>query len=181
WWGKPALPPARNPLLGRWRQIASRQAQNPLAALLGGMLAGGCQSIFGKGVVAFEPNALQWVAPDGHEEILNHVAYRAHCQDVVMISRDPGAIPALSFGFPNRDHALVGGFNCSMERLGAKPQPSNASAVPVSPSSSPAARSGPANAVLNFDIGTAAPGTFTPLAGIQIWVTREDPETGLMR
>ncbi|HKB95977.1 MAG TPA: hypothetical protein VKB94_03950, partial [Rhizomicrobium sp.] len=190
WWAKPALPPARNPLLGRWRQIASRQAQNPLAGLLGSMMAGGCQSMFGKGMVAFEPNALQWVAPDGHEEILNHVAYRANGQDVVMISRDPGAIPALFFGFPNRDHAVVAVFNCTMERLGAKPPPSIAPAAPggrspapqsVSSSAPVPSPSGPANAVLNFDIGAAAPGTFTPFAGIQIWVTREDPEAGLIR
>jgi len=35
--------------------------------------------------------------------------------------------------------------------------------------------------VLNFDIGAATPGQFTPFAGIQIWVTREDPEASLRR
>jgi len=182
WWTKPALPAARNPLLGRWRQIASRAPQNSLAGLLGGMLSGGCQSMFGKGVVAFEPDSLQWVAPDGHEEILNHVAYRANGADVVMISHDPGAIPALFFGFPNHDRAVVALFNCNMERVGAKPAlapPSSAGA----PQAGTQARSAapPANAVLHLRIGKAAPGSFVPLAGVQVWVTREDPELGLKR
>jgi hypothetical protein len=160
--------------------------QNPFASLLGGMMAGGCQSMFGKGVVAFEPNALQWVAPDGHEEILNHVAFRANGQDVVMISRDPGAMPALFFGFPDHDHAVVAAFNCTMERLGARP-PSVASVGPGrgSPTSQSASASapssGPANSVLNFSVGAATLGSFTPFTGIRVWVTPTDPEASLMR
>jgi hypothetical protein len=33
--------------------------------------------------------------------------------------------------------------------------------------------------VLKFDVGAAAPGSFTPLSGLQIWVTREDPQIAL--
>jgi hypothetical protein len=160
WWSKPPLAPARNPLLGRWRQVPSRvsASADPVSAMLGGGLAGGCKSMFGSGVVAFEPGALQWVAPDGHEEILNHVAYRANGAQVVVLSRDPGAIPALVFGFPNRDQAVVAVFNCAMERVGARPAAADArppgGGVPRAEAS--AVPSGPANAVLRFQVGVAS-------------------------
>ena len=199
WYAKPALPPDRNPLLGRWRQTGSKppRVAGPLGQLtngfLAGAMAGGCQSMFGKGVIAFEPNALQWVAPDGHEEILNHVGYRANGNDVVMVTRDPGAVPALFFGFPNHDHAVVAVFGCTMERLGARNAPAArgpaapaqsamrmaSAAPPPAPQASP--QPGRGETRLNFLIGAAAPGRFAPLAGVKIWVTRMDPTEALMR
>lgn len=198
WWSKPALPPARNPLLGRWKQAASKgvssqQLAGPLAGLPGAdivasifnaSMAGGCKSMFGTGVVAFEPDSLQWVAPDGHEEILNHVAYRANGSEVVMITHDPGAIPALIFGFSNHDHAVVAFFNCTMERISAKPPAPSASVAPTAKTpTQPAAPppSGPANSVLKFQVGVASAGNFTPLVDIQIWVMPENPEDALVR
>jgi hypothetical protein len=189
WFAKPALPPDRNPLLGRWRQTGSKAPRMGGAlgqlsnGFLAGAMAGGCQSIFGKGVIAFEPNALQWVAPDGHEEILNHVGYRANGADVVIVTRDPGAVPALFFGFPNRDHAVVAVFGCTMERLGAQNRP----APPPSPSAMRMASAAPppvsarGEARLNFLIAAAAPGRLAPFAGVKIWVTREDPTYALMQ
>lgn len=188
WFAKPALPPEKNPLLGRWKQTGSRAprmggAMGQLTnGFLAGAMAGGCQSMFGKGVIAFEPNALQWVAPDGHEEILNHVGYRANGNDVVMVTRDPGAVPALFFGFPNHDHAVVAVFGCTMERLGAR----NASGPPPQPAMRMASAAPPPAPVhgetrLNFQIGAAAPGRFAPIAGVKIWVTRMDPTMALMR
>jgi hypothetical protein len=189
WFAKPALPPDRNPLLGRWRQTGSKAPRlgGALGQLsngfLAGAMAGGCQSMFGKGVIAFEPNALQWVAPDGHEEILNHVGYRANGADVVMVTRDPGAVPALFFGFPNRDHAVVAMFGCTMERLGAqRPAPPPAPAArQMASAAPPPSTTSRAETRLNFTIGAAAPGRFAPFAGVKIWVTREDPTMALMR
>jgi hypothetical protein len=199
WWSKPALAPARNPLLGRWKQIASKGASSQQLGALGGLpgadiaaslfnatIAGGCKSIFGTGVVAFEPDSLQWVAPDGHEEILNHLAYRANGSEVVVITRDPGAIPALIFDFSNHDHAVVAFFNCTMERISAKPPAPSAMAAPPRKTpapSAPAPAPAPAatNSVLKFEVGIATPGNFAPLANIQIWVTPENPEDALAR
>jgi hypothetical protein len=186
WFAKPALAPDKNPLLGRWHQVARPQAQNALMDMVGTMMGGGCDSIFGKGTVAFEPNALQWVAPDGHEEILNHVAYRANGNDVVMITRDPGAIPALFFGFTNRDHAVVGILGCRLERAGARQElapapPGGGPAPSASASAAPGSASGGGKAVLNFTIGASAPGSLAPMSGVQMWVTREDPEAALLR
>ncbi len=189
WWAKPALPAARNPLLGRWKQVASRGVSGPLAHFPGidvanGALAGGCKSMFGTGVIAFEPSALRWVAPDGHEEILNHVAYRASGSEVVVLSRDPGAIPALIFGFPNHDHAVVAFFNCTMSRLGARPQASSTAAgLPAGPRAPTAAvaaaplPSAPANAVLILQVGATNAGAFTPFGNLRLLVTPVDPAT----
>src|SRR4026208_2458801 len=75
---KPLLPPAKNPLLGRWQQMAGKPVDLGVLGAGPGGHAGGnrgcggaCKSVFGTGVVAFTPTALNWVAPDGHEEILN--------------------------------------------------------------------------------------------------------------
>jgi len=176
WYAKPALSPDRNPLLGRWKQTGSKPPQmgGALGQLTNGFLAssmaGGCKSIFGSGVIAFEPNALQWVAPDGHEEILNHVGYRANGNDVVMVTRDPGAIPALFFGFPNRDHAVVAVFGCTMERLGTKN--ASAGAAPRAPAQSamrspspPSPQAAGGETRLNFQIGAAAPGRCAATCG----------------
>ena len=121
---KPLLPAARNPLVGRWRQLAAKDADvGALGALPGvgsvvnGGLAGGCQSIFGKGTVAFTANQLNWVAPDGHEEILNHVEYRSDGGNVIVIPTDSD-LP-LIFGLPDHDHVVVAFLGCRMERVGA--------------------------------------------------------------
>ena len=207
WWSKPPLAAGNNPLLGRWKQVAAKAITGqqlagaaPLAGvgdaaatLLNGALAGGCKSMFGAGVVAFEPDKLQWVAPDGHEEILNNVAYRASGSEVVVVSRDPGSIPALIFGFPNHDHAVVAFFNCTMDRVGAKPvataslptastspaKPASKTPAPAAPAAAPP--SGPANAVLNFQVGASAPGSFTPFPEVHIWVTPENPQDAMVR
>lgn len=199
WWSKPALAPERNPLLGRWKQVPSKgiesqgaggvlagldpRADALVASMVNGTMAGGCKSMFGTGVVAFEPTALQWVAPDGHEEILNNVAYRANGIDVVVVTRDPGAVPALFFGLPNHDHAVVALFNCTMDRVGAQAPTGSGtpSAVPTQARSAAPAVAPPraADAWLDFQVGATAQGKFTPFDGIQIWVMPQDPQTAL--
>ena len=112
-------------------------------------LAGGCKSMFGSGVIAFEPAALQWVAPDGHEELLDNVAYRANGAEVIVLTKDAGAVPSLVFGFPDHDRAVVAFFNCTMNRVGAKSPTAGASATGALASATP---SGPANAVLELQV-----------------------------
>jgi hypothetical protein len=78
-----------------------------------GTFGGGCQSIFGKGMVAFAPSTYNWVAPDGHEEVINHVEYRSDGPNVIVIPTDPQPLP-LIFGFPNHNHAVVAFLGCTM-------------------------------------------------------------------
>lgn len=210
WWAKPALPASRNPLLGRWKQVASQGygardvsggsasfmlpgTAEGAAGILTSATAAACKSIFGTGVIAFEPDSLQWVAPDGHEEILNHVAYRASGADVVVLTHDPGAIESLFFGFPDHDDTVVAFFKCTMRRLGAGPagtaQPAGPTAgasslqaetgerlLPLAPAPPP---SGAATATLKFMIFYGGPGYSSPLAGAHFWLSPEDPAQAL--
>jgi hypothetical protein len=194
WWARPALPADRNPLLGRWRQgalrgVSTRQLGD-IATVANSMLSGACDSLFGKGTVAFEPDSLQWVAPDGHEEILNHVAYRAAGADVVVLSRDPGAIPALFFGFAGRDHAVLAFFGCTLERPGGVrsagpaggPGPGRvAGSTQVARADTPAQTIPPGSAVLRLTVGVAAGGGLQPLSAAHLWLTPEEPAASLAR
>ena len=179
---KPLLPPAKNPLLGRWRQLASKPVDlGILGALPGtsemvnGALGGACQSVFGKGVVAFTPTAFNWVAPDGHEELLNHVEYRSDGANVIVIPTDPDPI-AFIFGFSDRDHVVAAFFGCAMARVTATAQPAVASAQP-------ALGAGPAaSAILNLSIGMMVSGKFSPApSGIKVYVTTQNPDANLMK
>ena len=198
WWNRPALAPDKNPLLGRWQQVAAKptagqQTANPPAGaapagageMIGTMvdsaLAGGCKSMFGSGVIAFEPAALQWVAPDGHEELLNNVAYRANGAEVIVLTKDAGAVPSLVFGFPDHDRAVVAFFNCTMNRVSANSRAAIAAGSAHAPATAAgAAPSGPANAVLDLQAGSGASSGLAPLVGAQLWVTTENPADALV-
>ncbi|MGH8264593.1 MAG: hypothetical protein ACRET4_14025 [Steroidobacteraceae bacterium] len=179
---KPLLPPAKNPLLGRWRQIAGKPVElGFLGALPGGSevvngaFGGACKSVFGTGMVSFTPTALNWVAPDGHEEILNHVEYRSDGANVIVIPTDPDPVPFI-FGFPNRDRAVAAFFGCAMARITATAKPAVATAQ-AAPAAAPAT-----SAILNLSIGMMVSGKFSPApAGIQVWVTSQNPDANLMK
>jgi hypothetical protein len=208
YWAKPPLAPAKNPLLGHWRQGAHRNISTPLggdiSSVVNSAMAGGCDSIFGKGVVAFEPDSLQWVAPDGHEEILNHVAYRANGADVVVLTRDEGALPAMFVGFVNHDHAVVGVLNCTLERVGGAQRAALGAALASAPAApglgrAPAAPGlGRAPAAPGLGRGAVAPTGpgveaaanlvdvsmtlgASPLGNARVWLTHENPAFALAR
>jgi hypothetical protein len=145
--------------------------------------------MFGSGVIAFEPAALQWVAPDGHEELLNNIAYRANGAEVIVLTKDAGAVPSLVFGFPDHERAVVAFFNCTMNRVGAKLRAGIAAggahapatgAAAVKSASAEAAPSGPGNAVLDLQAGSGASNGLTPFVGAQLWVTAENPADALV-
>ena len=178
---KPLLPPAKNPLLGRWRQMAGKPADLGLLGLLpggnemvNGAFGGACQSVFGKGVVAFTPTSYNWVAPDGHEEILNHVEYRSDGANVIVIPTEPDTISFI-FGFSDRDHVVAAFFGCSMARVTGTTQPTVATAQPAA--AAPATM-----AILNLSVGVTVSGTFSPApAGIKVYVTTQNPDANLMK
>ena len=179
---KPLLPPANNPLLGRWQQRAAKPVDLGLLGALPGVssivnsaFAGGCDSVFGKGRVAFTPTQFNWVAPDGHEEILNHVEYHTDGSNVIVIPTD-GDISFI-FGFTDRDHAVVAFFGCRMEREGAKPAALAASTAPQ-----PAASSAPQQGTIMLRVGEKQGDRFSaPPAGTRIYVTPQDPDANLVK
>jgi len=181
---KPLLPVARNPLIGRWRQMATKEFNiGMLGALPGtgsvvnGAFAGGCQSIFGKGMVAFTANQLNWVAADGHEEILNHVEYRSDGANVIVIPTDSD-LP-LIFGLPDHDHVVVAFLGCRMAREGAKPT-QVAAALTAPPALTAGSEAG--QGILDFKVGEMLGDRFSAVpAGTRIWVTKENPDSNLVK
>jgi hypothetical protein len=180
---KPLLPAAKNPLIGRWRQMATKPVDTGFLGALPGVdtivnagFAGGCQSIFGKGMVAFTPTQLNWVAPDGHEEILNQVEYRSDGANVIVIPTDSD-LP-LIFGLPDHDHVVVAFLGCRMERNGAKPTQVATQAAP----SAAASASGAGQGILNLKVGEMLGDRFSAVpAGTQIWVTPQNPDSNLVK
>ena len=184
---KPLLPADKNPLLGRWQQTAGKRAdlgilnQMPGAPeMVNAALGGGCQSIFGKGMIAFGPNTYDWVAPDGHQEVLNQVEYRSDGSNVIVIPTDPAPLP-LIFGFPDHNHAVVAFLGCAMQRVapGAKPTQASAQTKSASPGV-PAGQAG--QAILDLNVGETVAGKFSPApAGTQIWLTNQNPDANLVK
>jgi hypothetical protein len=145
-------------------------------SVVNGAFAGGCQSIFGKGMVAFTPTQFNWVAPDGHEEILNHVEYRGDGANVIVIPNDSD-LP-LIFGLPDHDHVVVAFLGCRMTRDGARPTP--VAAVAAAPAA--AAGSESRQGILDPKVGETRDGRFSAVpAGTPIWVTKENPDINLAK
>jgi hypothetical protein len=180
---KPLLPAANNPLIGRWQQLATKHADLGLLGALPGVqsivdgsLGGGCEGVFGKGRVAFTPTQFNWVAPDGHEEILNHVEYHSDGANVIVIPTDSD-LP-LIFGLPDRDHAVVAFLGCRMEREGAKSTQVVARSAPAGAAAGSAAGQG----ILKLKVGDMVDGRLSsPPAGTQIFVTSQDPDANLVK
>lgn len=179
----PLLSAAKNPLIGRWRQLATKEVDIGILGAFPGTssvvnagMAGGCKSIFGNGKIAFTPTQFNWVAPDGHEEILNHVEYRSDGTNVIVIPTDSD-LP-LIFGLPNHDHVVVAFFGCRMERDSAKPAKVAALTVPPATASGSVAAKG----ILNLKVGEMLEDRFSAVpAGTQIWVTPQDPDSNLVK
>jgi hypothetical protein len=186
---KPLLPAAKNPLLGMWRMGATRAQNAGVAGQLPGVstfvtttLGGICESVLGKPdtVIRFTPAALNWVAPDGHDEILNHVEYRSDGANIIVIPTDSDL--ALIFGMPNHDNAVAAFFGCAMSRTNTSTrlgQTASASGASGGPAPAAAAAS-PNQAILNLTVGGMLNGTFaSPPAGTQIYVTTKNPDVAL--
>jgi hypothetical protein len=179
----PLLPAANNPLIGRWRQTATKHVDLGLLGALPGVqtivdgsFGGGCEGIFGKGMVAFTPTQFDWVAPDGREEILNQVEYHSDGANVIVIPTDSD-LP-LIFGLPNHDHAVVAFLGCRMEREGAESTEVVAPPAPASATAGPDAGQG----ILKLTVGEMIDGRFSaPPADTRIFVTLQNPDSNLIK
>ncbi len=131
-------------------------------------------------VIRFTPTALNWVAPDGHDEILNHVEYRSDGANIIVIPTDSDL--AMIFGMPNHEHAVAAFFGCTMSRtntsarLGQTASASGASGGPAAAAASASTN----HAIVNLTVGGMLNGTFaSPQAGTQIYVATKNPDVAL--
>jgi hypothetical protein len=143
WRAQPALAAARNRLLGRWQPQGSNPAEltaaarsNPLgnafgagevaAQILGGMMTGACDQMFGRGVLEFRKDTLVSIEGNGQESVLNHLDYRGNDSRVAVLPREPGSVDVMLFDFKGPDRVTVAGFGCTMARM---PSGANAAAA----------------------------------------------------
>jgi hypothetical protein len=120
----PALPPDRNPLLGRWRLapgIAPRGGDD-LSQLMGMLTNPGgamCEVVFGGGIIEFKPGS--WASYDSAgDDSLGPIQYRTQEKQVFALP-DQG-LPLL--GFDIVDQGTIREFrlqDCVLVRVGAQP------------------------------------------------------------
>jgi tetratricopeptide (TPR) repeat protein len=139
----PALPPDRNPLLGRWRVAtgATPRGGDDLSQLLGMLANPGaamCEVVFGGGIIEFKPGS--WASNDSAgDDSLGPIQYRT--QDKQVFALPDQGLPLL--GFDIVDTSTIREFrlqDCVLVRVGAQPtaapaaraaQPTAGAAAPV--------------------------------------------------
>lgn len=186
----PLLPAAKNPLIGMWRMGQTKpMAMNPLLKGLGadtfvnGAMGGACEQTLGKPgtVIRFTPTQLNWVAPDGHDEVLNHVEYRANGDDVIVIPSDGDL--AFIFGMSNHDNAVAAVFGCTLSRTNtaARTGPGTVAGAGPGARSVPVPGAG-GQAILNLTVGEMIDGRLSaPPAGTRLYLTNQNPDASLAR
>jgi len=185
WQKRPPLPPERNPLLGKWNPQGTAtggksgdQLKDAASALVGSMLGGACDSMFGRGTIEFRPKTLVSIENSG-ERVLNHVEYRGDGSRVAVLPQDPGSIGVLVFDFQGKDRIRAEGLGCAMARPGtAPPAASSAAASNVARDATPAATA--SAAVLSLSVISSGQGG-SALAGRPLWVLKSDPQFALIK
>jgi hypothetical protein len=175
---EPLVPAAQNPLLGRWRSIGADagtdlSAIGPLGEMSTGLLAGGCQSMFGR-MVVFGPSTFERVTPDGHTQVLHNVEYHGRGATIAVLARGTGVQPTV-LRLSDLNHA-TSALGCVLQRDTTS---AGASGVRLASASAPRLAAG--EAYLRTTIGASGPGGFNPLANAHVWITREDPAAALAK
>jgi hypothetical protein len=130
WQQRPALAPEKNPLLGRWESLGSGQRRGgapglspemaQLAnALIGGMTAGLCDSMLGRGTIEFRPAGLVAIGRDGRDHPMYRAEYRGGGSRVVVLPQGGTTFTHMIIDFDSPDHATVAAVGCGLARSGA--------------------------------------------------------------
>jgi hypothetical protein len=174
----PLVPAARNPLIGRWRTTGGNAGTDlssigPLGDMSSGMLAGGCEEMFGKTVV-FGPSTYERVSADGHAEVQRHIEYHGQGATIAVLAPGTGTQPTI-LRLSDRDHA-TSALGCTLERDASAGVMAGAQGANGAPA---ALASG--QGYLRMIVGATGPGGFSPLAGSHVWITHVDPAQTLAK
>lgn len=129
WQQRPPLAPEKNPLLGRWESLGTGQRKGgapgispemaSLAnALIGGLTAGLCDSMLGRGTIEFRPAGLVAIGSDGRERPMYRAEYRGGGSRVVVLPQGGTTFTHMIIDFDNADHATVAAAGCALARTG---------------------------------------------------------------
>jgi hypothetical protein len=139
WQKRPPLAPEHNPLLGRWNSLGSggrAAAGNDITALanalLGGITAGLCDSMLGRGLVEFRPTGVVAIGRDGRERPMYRAGYRGGGSRVVVLPQPGQSFTHMIIDFNGPDRATVAAVGCVLARPGSGTATA-ADSVPAAP------------------------------------------------
>jgi hypothetical protein len=169
WQKQPALPPERNPLLGKWTRPPSTRANSndPFAQLQALAKGGMCEVLFGGGVFEFRADRLVGMDERTREQELDRVEYRGSEKRVVVLPKTTINLMEFDVEGPNRINWKSQ--NCVLVRAGA-PATAAAAAAP------PRAATG---GVLELSVGALS--ASDKIAGRKLWVLKGDPQFALIK
>jgi hypothetical protein len=181
WEKRPALPPDRNPLLGKWMRPPSTRPNpsDPFGAITAMAKGGLCEVLFGGGVFEFRPDRLVGMDERTREQELDRVEYRGDAKHVVVLPKT--TLKLMEFDFEGPDRINWASQKCVLVRVGAASSTASAAkpATGNSAAATPSARSGAtAGGVLTFSVG--APSPDNKVAGRKFLVFKQDPQMALI-
>jgi len=128
WAQRPPLAPDKNPLLGRWESLGSGKSAaaaglppelaKMAAELIGGMTAGLCDSMLGRGTIEFRPQGVMAIGRDGRERPMYRAEYRGGGSRVVVLPQGGTTFTHMIIDFNGPDRATVAAVGCGLRRTG---------------------------------------------------------------
>ena len=179
WEKRPALPPDRNPLLGKWTRPSTRaNSSDPFAALAAMAKGGLCEVLFGGGVFEFRPDRLVGMDERTPPHELDRVEYRGDAKRVVVLPKT--SIKLIEFDFEGPDRINWASQKCVLVRVGAASSSASAAKpAAVATAATPSTRESTAGGVIDFSVGTPSPDN--NVAGRTLWVLKQDAQVALIR
>ena len=181
WEKRPALPPDRNPLLGKWTRPASTRASSsdPFAAVFALAKGGLCEALFGGGVFEFRSDRLIGLDDRTPPQELDRVEYRGDAKHVVVLPKK--SLKLIEFDFEGPDRINWASQKCVLVRVGAASSSASAAKpATVATAGTASARSDSATGgVIAFSVG--APSPDNNVAGRTLWVLKQDAQVALIK
>ena len=181
WEKRPALPPDRNPLLGKWTRPPSSRtnSSDPFAALAAMAKGGLCEVLFGGGIFEFRPDRLVGMDERTPPQELDRVEYRGDAKRVVVLPKT--TFKLIEFDFEGPDRINWASQKCVLVRVGAASgSASAAKPATVATVAPPSAHSDTTTGgVIAFSVG--APSPDNNVAGRTLWVLKQDAQVALIK
>ena len=182
WEKRPALPPDRNPLLGKWTRPASTRtnSSDPFAGVLAMAKGGLCEVLFGGGVFEFRPDRLMGMDERTPAQELDRVEYRGDAKRVVVLPKT--TFKLIEFDFEGPDRINWASQKCVLVRVGAASSSAStrapAAATSAAAAAAPSGSSG-VGGVLAISVG-ALSAEKNSAAGRKFLVLKQDPQVALI-
>jgi hypothetical protein len=182
WEKRPALPPDRNPLLGKWMRPPSTRPNpsDPFGAVSALAKGGLCEVLFGGGVFEFRPDRLMGMDERTPAQELDRVEYRGDAKRVVVLPKT--TLKLIEFDFEGPDRINWASQTCVLVRVGAASSSAStrapAAATSAAAAAAPSSSSG-AGGVLAISVDAAT--VANNVGGRKFLVLKQDPQFALIQ